>query len=257
MGEALAPPPELPHSNCSPWALTAETIQRTRCHPADDHPLRRFDSPNLERQQEPGAGGGEAVSPRAGLIDPALPRALWDPALQGPSPELLNTAAGGGLRKAAGGSPRCPLLSQCARHRRRDSQRGQPLEPRPPRGYPASFSILGPQLLETLSVFRNPLVRHHCLSWPRSLLHPVLLLTLTSPWGPITLSQRQWGKSKALGSMHQPIPFTTPSRFAGRPPQRCKANVIKKGKTTRYVIRPVPNSFPLSLQWGLSQLVGT
>ena len=57
--------------------------------------------------------------------------------------------------------------------------------------------------------------------------------------------------------MYQPIPFTTPSRFTGRPLQRCKANVIKKGKTTRYVIRPVPNSFPLSLQWGLSQLVGT
>lgn len=146
MGEALALPPELPHSNCSPWTLTAETIQRTRCHPTDDHPLRRFDSPNLERQQEPGAGGGEAGSPRAGLTDPALPRALWDPALQGPSPELLNTAAGGGLRKAAGGSPRCPVLSQCARHRRWDSQRGQPLEPRPPRGYPASFSIVGPQL---------------------------------------------------------------------------------------------------------------
>lgn len=113
MGEALALPPELPHSNCSPWTLTAETIQRTRCHPTDDHPLRR---------------------------------ALWDPALQGPSPELLNTAAGGGLCKAAGGSPRCPVLSQCARHRRWDSQRGQPLEPRPPRGYPASFSIVGPQL---------------------------------------------------------------------------------------------------------------
>lgn len=61
MGEALAPPPELPHSNCSPWTLTAETIQRTRCHPADDHPLRRFDIPNLERQQEPGAEGGGAV----------------------------------------------------------------------------------------------------------------------------------------------------------------------------------------------------
>lgn len=129
-----------------PLGRAAETIQRTRCHPTDDHPLRRFDSPNLERQQEPGAGGGEAGSPRAGLTDPALPRALWDPALQGPSPELLNTAAGGGLCKAAGGSPRCPVLSQCARHRRWDSQRGQPLEPRPPRGYPASFSIVGPQL---------------------------------------------------------------------------------------------------------------
>ena len=58
VGEALAPLPELPHSNCSPWTFAAETIQRTRCHPADNHPLRRLDIPNLERQQEPGLGVG-------------------------------------------------------------------------------------------------------------------------------------------------------------------------------------------------------
>lgn len=85
-------------------------------------------------------------SPRTGLTAPALPRALWDPALQGPGPELLNTAAGGSLGKAAGGSPGRPVLSQRPRHRRWVSQRGQPLQPGPPRGSPAPSTSPGPQL---------------------------------------------------------------------------------------------------------------
>lgn len=111
-------------------------------------------SPNSKgsRSQDRGLGG----SPRAGLTAPTLPRALWDPALQGPSPELLNTAAGGGLSKAAGGSPRCPVLSQCPRHRRWGSQRGQPLVLGPLRGSPASSSSLGPQLSRNAASLPEP-----------------------------------------------------------------------------------------------------
>jgi hypothetical protein len=39
VGEALAPPLQLSHSNSSAWTLTAETIPRARCHPTADHLL--------------------------------------------------------------------------------------------------------------------------------------------------------------------------------------------------------------------------
>lgn len=39
VGEALAPPLQLLHSDSSAWTLTAETVTRARCHPTDDHLL--------------------------------------------------------------------------------------------------------------------------------------------------------------------------------------------------------------------------
>lgn len=55
---------------------------------------------------------GQGIAPKW-LTASLVPRALPDSALQGPGPELFNTAAGGGFREAAGGGSGRPVLSQC------------------------------------------------------------------------------------------------------------------------------------------------
>lgn len=96
---------------------------------------------------------------------------------------------------------------------------------------------------------------------PRLPYHPMLLLKPTCtpvspvPCSPIPGPTDNGEREGSWGQHISPFPFPV-SRSTGRPPQRCKANAIKKGKTTRYVVCPFPSSFP-SLQLGMSRLVGT